>query len=176
LSQLLSGKVPFYQIGHEVKVGVAIAAGKIPIRPSVEGNGEEISDAIWGPVSTCFELETKDRPSCLQFQKVFSSMVIHDNRPESKAKIRPEAFEHERGFALDFDLARSILTQIIGSDISVLSPSQIPEHLQESLYGLVNNKAKAETVVVAAKKLSPGDTQVLVDVLDLVGFSLPLLS
>jgi hypothetical protein len=136
---------------------------------------EEIDDAIWGPVSTCFESETKDRPSCTQFQKAFSSIVVSNNRSVLKAIIQPEAFEHERGSALDLDLARSILTQIVGSDISMPPPSQIPEHLREPLYGLVNNEAKAETVVVAAKKLSPGDTQVLVDVLNLVGLSLSLL-
>jgi hypothetical protein len=175
--QVLSGNVPFYQIRQDARVAAAVATGKKPIRPSPGGNGmDEIDDGIWGPVSTCFKSKTKDRPSCIQLQKAFLSMVIHDNRPVPKAIIQPEALEHERGSALDLDLARSILTQIVNSDISMPPPSQIPEHLQEPLYGLVNDEVKAEYVVVAAKKLSPGDTQTLVNVLDLVGLSLSLLS
>jgi hypothetical protein len=97
-------------------------------------------------------------------------MVIHGNRPVPKAIIQPEAFEHERSSPLNLDLARSILAQIVGSDISMPPPSQIPEHLQKPLSGLIDSSVKAETVAVAANKLSPGDTQILVDVLDLVRF------
>jgi hypothetical protein len=168
---VLSGKVPFYQIRQEGKVGAAVVAGKKPLRPSQAVSGmEEIGDAIWGPISTCWESEAEDRPSCLQFQK---DMAFHDHR---SAVIPTIQFpEHKKDFAINLDLARSILTQIIGSDLSLPPPSQIPEHLQKPLSGLADNETKAETVAVAAKKLSPDDTQILVDVLDLVSLSLCLL-
>jgi hypothetical protein len=171
LLQVLSGKASYYQIRHEAKVGRAIGAGKKPLRPSRGENGvEEISDIVWHPVSTCWEFEAKDRPGCLQIQKVFSSMVVHDDRPVPKPTVPPGAFEHEKCSA-HLNLTRSILTRLIGFDQSLPPPSKIPEHLQKLLSGLTDNNAKAETVAVAAGQLGSDDTQILVDVLDLVSRS-----
>jgi serine/threonine protein kinase len=177
LLQVLSRKVPFYQIRRGTKVAAAIAGGKKPVRTSQEENGvEEIRDAIWGPVSSCWEFEAKDRPSCLQFQKVFLSLVIRDDRPVPELAIQPEVFEHKKASAPNLYLARSILMQITGSDLSMPPPSKIPEHLQKPLFGLIDNRVKAEAVAVAAKKLSRDDTQILVDVLDLVSLALSLIA
>jgi hypothetical protein len=93
-------------------------------------------------------------------------MVIHDDRPMTKPPIPTGAFRESS--SLHIDRARSILMRIVGSDPSTPLPSRIPEHLQKSLSGLADNRVKAEAVAAAAKKLSPDDTQVLVDVLDLV--------
>jgi hypothetical protein len=65
--------------------------------------------------------------------------------------------------------------QIIGFGLPMPPPSKIPEHLQKRLSGLADNIVKAEAVAVVAKKLSPDDTQVLVDLLDLVSLSLSAL-
>jgi hypothetical protein len=174
--QVLSGKVPFYQIRLETKVAAAIGAGKKPTRPNPQGNSdvEEVADAIWSPVSSCWESDAKDRPSCIQFQKVFSNMIIQDDRPTPKPTIPPGTFEESSSFHLD--RAGSSLMRIVGSHLSMPPPSRIPEHFQKPLSGLVDNRVKAEAVAVAAKKLSPEDTQILVDVLDLVSVSLSLSS
>jgi hypothetical protein len=58
--------------------------------------------------------------------------------------------------------------RILGSDQSFSPPSQIPEQLREPLFGLIENRVKADAVAAATKKFSPDDTQTLVDVLDLV--------
>jgi hypothetical protein len=173
--QVLSGKVPFYQIRLVTKVASAITAGKKPTRPNPQGNGvEEVADAIWSPVSTCWEFETKDRPSCIQFQDAFSSRVIQDDRPTPKPPIQPGTFEESS--SLHLDRARSTLMRIVGSGLSMPPPSRIPEHFQKPLFGLADNGVKAEAVAVAAKKLSPDNTQILVDVLDLVSIFLSLSS
>jgi hypothetical protein len=169
---VLSGKVPFYQIRLETKVAVTVVAGRKPLRPSQEGNSvEEIADAIWSPVSTCWESNVKDRPSCMQFQRAFSSMIIHDDRSIPKPTIQLGAFKHKGSSALNLNHARSMLVRIVGSDLSMPPPSRIPEHLQKPLSGLADNRVKAEAVAVAAKKLSPDDTQILADILNLVRFS-----
>jgi hypothetical protein len=62
--------------------------------------------------------------------------------------------------------------RIVGSDLSMTPPSRIPEHLQKPLFGLADSRVKAEAVAVATTKLGPGDTQILVDILDLVSLSL----
>jgi hypothetical protein len=171
--QVLSGKVPFYQIRSEAKIGAAITARKTPVRPSQEGNsGEDIKDAIWRPVSSCWEFDTKDRLSCLQFQSIFSSTTVNDDRHIAKPSIRTGDFGHLKNIVLNVDIAGSILTRIVGPDLSKAPSSQIPEHLQNPVFGLVDNIAKAESVAAAATKLSSGDTQILADMLDLVGFSL----
>jgi hypothetical protein len=79
--------------------------------------------------------------------------------------------EHARAPAIDLERVRSILTRIIDSDASLPAPSQIPADLQKVLSGLTDSLVKAEIAVAAAKKLSPNDTQTLVDVLDLVSLS-----
>jgi hypothetical protein len=152
---------------------MAIGAGKKPLRPSQEGNGTQgIVDAIWGPVSACWESEAKDRPSCMQFQRAFSSMVIHDDRPITIPPIPLGAFKEN--FPLHVDRARSILMQTVGSDVSMPPPSRIPEYFQKPLSGLADNNVKAEAVAVAVKKLSTDDTQILVDVLDVVNIFVSL--
>jgi hypothetical protein len=104
----------------------------------------------------------------MQFQKAFSSMVVHDDRPTPKPPIPPGAFEEKNSFYVE--RARSVLMQIVVSDPSMPPASRIPELIQKPLSGLVDNRVKAEAVAVAAKKLSANDTQILVDVLDVVNF------
>jgi hypothetical protein len=109
----------------------------------------------------------------MQFQKAISSTVIYDGRPSPTPPIQARIFEERSPLRLDH--ARSIWMGIIGSDLSMPPPSRIPEHLQKRLSGLADNAVKAEAVAAVAKKLSLDDTQVLVDVLDLVSLCLSLL-
>jgi hypothetical protein len=174
--KVLSRNVPFCQYRQETKVTAALLKKGKPTRPGHEGvGGDEISDAIWRPVSTCFEFEAEDRPSCAQLQKIFSSIDIHDDRPVQNAATRFNAVEHTRASASDLERARSILARIIDVGSSMPPPSQIPEDLQKVLSGLTDSVVKAEAVALAAKKLSPNDTQALVDVLDLVSLLSSLL-
>jgi hypothetical protein len=101
-------------------------------------------------------------------------MVIQDDRLTPKPPIQPGIFKESS--SLHLDRARSTLIRIVGSDLSMPPPSRIPEHIQKPLSGLADNRVKAEAVAVAAKKLSPDDTQILVNVLDLVSISSSLSS
>src|SRR5262249_8649328 len=63
LIQVLSGKIPFYQIASDIRVLGAIANGGKPKRPDQGGaGGNEISDAMWELLLVCWERAPGDRP------------------------------------------------------------------------------------------------------------------
>jgi hypothetical protein len=169
---MLSGKSPYWKV-QDFRVSATIMKGKKPSRPGQDGtSGEEISDTIWRPTSMCWETEPDARPCCSEVQAAFACMDIHDDRPIPQPIIPPEVVKRVEALPLGLGRARTILSQIIGSDHSMPPLSQIPEHLQELVSGLADNFVKADAVAVAAKKLNPNDTQAFVDVLDLVSFFL----
>jgi hypothetical protein len=171
---VLSGNVPFYQLSQERKVATAIAKGKRPTRPGQEGaGGEEINDGIWRPVSACWEFNPEDRPRCIEILNAFSSMDIQDNRQTAMVLTMPERLQTILTSG-DIEHARCLMTRILGAEESMPPPSQIPDLLRGQLFGLVGDRAKAEAVAVTVKKLSSDDTQTLVDALDLVSLSAPL--
>jgi hypothetical protein len=162
---VLSGNVPFCHYRQELKIALAVGMGQRPIRPGQEGvGGEEVNDITWRPVSACWEFEPEDRPSCLKLHDAFASMNIHDDRPAPRSEASGE-FEAP---AIDLESIGSLLNRVLGSDRILPPPSRILDHLREPLSGLADSLPKAKTVAVAAKKLNPGDTQTLVDALDLV--------
>jgi hypothetical protein len=169
---VLSSNIPFHQHRQDIKVMAALLKKGKPTRPGQEGTGgDKIDDVIWRPVSTCWEFEPENRPSCAQFHRIFASIDIHDDRPVQKAEVQLDAVEHATAPAIDLERVKSILARITDSDPSLPPPSEIPADLQKVLSSLTDNVIKTEAVAVAAKKLNPNDTQTLVDVLDLV--SLP---
>ncbi|KAF5361875.1 hypothetical protein D9756_002591 [Leucocoprinus leucothites] len=168
--KVLSGVVPFYHITKEFKVAVAIAAGNKPTRPGKAGkkSGGEIGDAIWQIMLMCWEFEPEARPTCLTVQQMFLGMVLQDERPPAKLMVQPEAMKRS---AVNLEQARASLTRVLGSDS--LPSLRVPEHLRESLSSLVPDTTRLNATTTAAKKLSPNDTQMFVDFLDLVLEDLP---
>jgi hypothetical protein len=134
--------------------------------------GEEISDGIWRPVSACWKLEAKDRPFATEILNALSGMDIHDDRPAATALATLD-FLQTTITSSHLERAKFLMTRILGTEQSMPAPSQIPEHLRGPICGLADDRVKVEAVAVAVKKLSPHDTQTLVDALDLVSFSAP---
>jgi hypothetical protein len=135
--------------------------------------GDEMNDGIWRPVSACWEPKPKDRPRATEVLNALSSMDIHDDRPAATSFVASD-FLQTMITPIHLERAKILMTQILGIEQSIPPPSQIPEPLRGPLSGLAGNLANAEAVAVALKKLSPDDTQTLVDALDLVSFSAPL--
>ncbi|KXN81652.1 hypothetical protein AN958_04057 [Leucoagaricus sp. SymC.cos] len=75
------------------------------------------------------------------------------DRPVPKLAIGPDALG---GCTTDIGHVKTVVTRLLGS-IS----KQIPEHLRNSLYKLVNDRDKHSATAAAAKKLRPGQVQVL---------------
>jgi hypothetical protein len=137
-------------------------------------SGDEISDGIWRPVSACWEPKPKDRPRATEILDAFSVMDIHDDRPAATAFAASD-FLQTMITSSHLEHAKFLMTRILGTEQSMPAPSQIPERLRGPLSGLAGDGAKAEAMAVAVKKLSSDDTQTLVDALDLVSFSAPLM-
>ncbi|KAF5361872.1 hypothetical protein D9756_002598 [Leucocoprinus leucothites] len=166
--EVLTGNIPFCHITKEFRVALAIAGGTKPSRPGRGVGGNEIDDAIWQIMLMCWEFEPEGRPACLTIQQMLMGMVIQDDRIAAKPMVRPEAMKRS---SIDIEQAKGRLIGVLGSD---QSPSlRVPEHLRKSLATFVSDTTKLNATAVAAKKLSPSDTQMLVDFLDLVLEDLP---
>jgi hypothetical protein len=100
-------------------------------------------------------------------------MDIHDDRAAATAFVVSD-FQQITVTSSHLEHAKCLITRILGVEQPMPPPSQIPEHLRGPLSRLAGDLAKAEAVAVATKKLSPDDTQTLVDALDLVSLSAPL--
>ncbi|KAF5362327.1 hypothetical protein D9756_002589 [Leucocoprinus leucothites] len=167
--EVLSGKVPFFQIARDFRVSGAILSGIKPSRPGREGaGGDGIDDAMWQLLLLCWELDPKGRPFCLQIHQILLGMTIEDTRPAAKPIIQPGTI---KGSALNLEYAKDNLMQVLSSDHS---PSlRVPKHLRKLLSSFLPDTSGLNATVAAAKKLSPDDTQMLVDFLDLVLEDLP---
>lgn len=167
--EVLYGKIPFYQITNDFKVSGAIARGAKPIRPSQdEADFDEIHDMIWQLLLMCWEYEPEDRPPCLKVHQVLLGMDIQDDRPKPSSMISPDFMQCS---SIDPMRARATLVEVLGPEHA--SSLRVPEQLRSTLFGLMPNTVKFEATATAAKKLSPDDTQCLVDFLDLVLEDLP---
>ncbi|KAF5361837.1 hypothetical protein D9756_002615 [Leucocoprinus leucothites] len=162
--EVLSGRVPFCHITKDLKIAVAITAGSQPNRPGHGGiDGNEIGDAIWQILLMCWEIKPAGRPACLTVQQIFLGMDIQDIRPAEIPTVLPGVIN---GSTIDFDYAQRCLAPVFGSDHS---PSlRVPEHLRNTLFSFIPDAAKLNATAAAAKKLSPDDTQMFVDFLDLM--------
>ncbi|KXN90938.1 Cell division control protein 15 [Leucoagaricus sp. SymC.cos] len=168
--EVTSGQVPFCQILNDYKAAIAIGRGDKPARPGQDGrSGNIISDAIWNLLMLCWEYKAGDRPTSSKIKEMLLHVHIKDDRPEPKPMIE---FEALRTSEINLELAKNILTQALGSH---QRPLQVPEHLRDTLSRLVRDSKAFSATVVAAKKLTPDDTQTFVDSIELVVkyFSLP---
>ncbi|KXN81654.1 Ribosomal protein S6 kinase alpha-5 [Leucoagaricus sp. SymC.cos] len=162
--EVLSGQVPFFQISKDNRVSVAIVRGNKPLRTGQGGvGGDEIIDDIWHLLLMCWEQEAGNRAGCSRVKELLMNMPIQGDRPTPKLAIGPDALD---GYTTNTKRVKTVVTQLLG--FGQPSALQIPEHLRNSLYKLVNNEDERSATAVAAKKLSPGEIQVLVDFLDLV--------
>ncbi|KAJ3576477.1 hypothetical protein NP233_g402 [Leucocoprinus birnbaumii] len=168
--ELLSGKTPFYQITNDFKVSGAIARGAKPIRPGPGqgGVGELDDDVLWPLLMMCWEYEPEDRPSCLRFHQILSGMDIKDVRSVQGPLIVPDFIKCS---TIDVERAKASLATVLGCDEA--SSPRVPEELRRTLFKLIPNTVKFEATAIAAKKLSPDDTECLVNFLDLVLEDLP---
>ncbi|KAF5354692.1 hypothetical protein D9756_005497 [Leucocoprinus leucothites] len=141
--EVLSGNAPFCQLSSDVKVGIAIGKGNKPNRPKDSGIDED--DTIW------------------QLMLMYISGNGHPGRPSCcKTNDQPELLT---GLAVDLELVRTNLTQVLGSDHPF--SLRVPENLRDLVLRIAPNPTKLKAAVAAANKLSPDDTQHLVDFLDL---------
>ncbi|KAF5354620.1 hypothetical protein D9756_005574 [Leucocoprinus leucothites] len=158
--EVLSGNAPFCQLSSDLKAGIAIAKGNKPDRPKDGGIDE--GDTIWQLMLACWEYEPEDRPSCLKVQQIFLGMNIQDDRPAAKPMICPELLT---GLAVDLDLVRTNLTQVLGSDHPF--SLRVPKNLRDLVLRVAPNPTKLKAAAAAVNKLSPDDTQLFLDFLDL---------
>ncbi|KAF5361874.1 hypothetical protein D9756_002590 [Leucocoprinus leucothites] len=167
--ELLSGTAPFCHIAKEFRVAVTIAAGGKPNRPGQGGvSGNAIDDALWQIMLMCWEFEPEDRPTCLTVQQIFLGIDTQDDRPALSETVQSKVVVTS---TIDFEHTKASLMGVLGSDHS---PSlRVPEHLRKMLSSFVPDTAKLNETVAAAKKFSPNDTQMFLDLLDLVLEDLP---
>ncbi|KAF5361838.1 hypothetical protein D9756_002614 [Leucocoprinus leucothites] len=162
--EMLSGKVPFFQIANEFRVVGAVSQGSKPIRPGQEGvAGYEIDDTIWQLLMMCWKSEPAERPFCLKVHQIFLGMGIQDGRPEPRVLVGSDAIKDS---TINPNVARTVLKGVLGSEYA--SSLHVPEHLRNSLFKLFPDTAKFDAMVTAAVKLNPSDMQCLVNFLDLV--------
>ncbi|KXN81653.1 Serine/threonine-protein kinase CTR1 [Leucoagaricus sp. SymC.cos] len=162
--EVLSGRVPFFQISKDNRITAAIVRGDKPLRPGREGmGGDEIIDDIWRVLLMCWEYSARDRVDCLRVQDMLLNIPIQDDRPAPNLAIRPDALG---GCTTNIERVRTVVTQLLR--FGQPSAPQIPEYLRKSLFKLVDNANRRSVRAEGAKKLSPGETRALVDFLDLV--------
>ncbi|KXN81246.1 hypothetical protein AN958_05587 [Leucoagaricus sp. SymC.cos] len=160
--EVLSGKVPFSQFAKDIIVPAAIEREEKPARPGQEGRGgDPIRDTVWNLLLRCWEYEAEERP---KLQEILLHMHVEDNRPKQKLKIRLDPLETSG--TIDLKAAKMILKQTLGPHQS--SPLKIPEHLRDTVSLLVRDSEALDTTTVAANKLTREDTQILVDLIELV--------
>ncbi|KXN84539.1 Cytokinesis protein sepH [Leucoagaricus sp. SymC.cos] len=87
---------------------------------------------------------------------------MHDDRPIPQLALTSDVLN---GCTIDTECIKTVVTRVLGFEPP--SALQIPEHLCNSLFRLVGIADKRNVRAAVAKKLSPGETQVLVDFLDL---------
>ncbi|KXN89676.1 Receptor-interacting serine/threonine-protein kinase 1 [Leucoagaricus sp. SymC.cos] len=166
--KVLSEKVPFCQFTNDLNMIAVIARGEKPARPAQEGwGGNEISDVVWHLLSLCWEYDTEDHPNSSQVQEVLSHLHIEDDCPEPRPMIELEVLKSS---VFNPKSAKIVLMQVLGSHQPSL---QVPKHLCNSLFCLVHDHKALNTTTMAAKRLTPDDTQTLVDFDDLVIKDLP---
>ncbi|KAJ3571101.1 hypothetical protein NP233_g3972 [Leucocoprinus birnbaumii] len=164
--EVLSGNAPFFQILREIRVSSAISTGSKPIRPGKDGaKGIAIDDAMWQLLLMCWEFKPADRPPCLSVHQIILSLDIRDNRPVSSTPILlPPGSKN--GLTPHVETMKARLAQVVGCEHS---PSlMVPERLSQLLQNLISGRDKFNATAAIAKKLSPEDTQMLVDFLDMV--------
>ncbi|KXN83977.1 hypothetical protein AN958_00622 [Leucoagaricus sp. SymC.cos] len=165
--EVLSGKVPFFQFAGDHIVSAAIAREEKPARPGQEGRGgDPIRDTVWNLLLRCWEYEAEERP---KLQEILLHMHAEDNRPKQKLMNRLDPLETSG--TIDLKAAKMILKQTLGPHQS--SPLKIPEHLRDTVSLLVRDSEALDTTTVAANKLTREDTQILVDLIELVIKDLP---
>ncbi|KXN83999.1 Cytokinesis protein sepH [Leucoagaricus sp. SymC.cos] len=166
--ETLSGKVPFFQLSKDSRVSIAIGRGDKPLRPGQEGDGDGIITEVWRLLLACWEYRAQDRTDLLRVKEVLSNVSHQDNRPVPKPMLASDALN---GYTEDTGRAEAILIQVLGTEQP--STLRVPEHLRGSLFTLAgeshdSDAPKRSANMAAAKKLSPQETQVLVDLLDLL--------
>ncbi|KXN84856.1 Cytokinesis protein sepH [Leucoagaricus sp. SymC.cos] len=167
--EVLSGKAPFCQFSSDFKAISAIGRGDKPARPGHNGRGgSAISDAIWDWLMTCWEYEDAGRPTSSKLQEILSYMHVEDRRPEPKLIIGPKAIKSS---ITNLELAKAVLSQILDSHEP--ASLQVPKHLRDTLSRLVRDSKALDAAKAAAKKLDRDDTQILVDLIELVVKDLP---
>ncbi|KXN83033.1 Cytokinesis protein sepH [Leucoagaricus sp. SymC.cos] len=161
--EVISGKAPFFQISKDTRISAAIDRGDKPLRPGREGvDGDEIGEDIWHVLLVCWEHGAGDRVSCLQVQEMLLNIPLRDDCPPPKLTSGLDTLNR---YATDIERVRTVVARVL--DFEPPSALQVPEHLRNSLYKLVDNANKRSARAAAAKKISPSETQVLVDFLDL---------
>ncbi|KXN92522.1 Alpha-xylosidase [Leucoagaricus sp. SymC.cos] len=167
--EVLSGKAPFCQFSSDFKAISAIGRGDKPARPGHNGRGgSAISDAIWDWLMMCWEYEDADRPTSSKLQEILSYMHVEDHHPEPKSIIGPKAIKSS---ITNLELAKAVLSQILDSHEP--ASLQVPKHLCDTLSRLIRDSKALDAAKAAAKKLNRDDTQILVDLIELVMKDLP---
>ncbi|KXN84535.1 Ribosomal protein S6 kinase alpha-5 [Leucoagaricus sp. SymC.cos] len=162
--EVLSGKVPFFQLSKDSRITLAITREDKPLRPGLEGvDGDEIIDEIWRLLLLCWEYEVGDRADCSRVQEMLTNLSVQDDRPMPQSPLSSDALD---GCTIATERIKTVVNKVLGFEPP--STLQIPEHLHSTLFTLVDDADKRSARAAAANKLSPGETQVLVDILDLV--------
>ncbi|KXN85808.1 hypothetical protein AN958_10815 [Leucoagaricus sp. SymC.cos] len=168
--EVLSEKVPFLQFSNDVRAAAAIGKGDKPARPGQDGRGgNEIGDAMWSLLLTCWEYEVKDRPNSSKVQEILSRVQSEGRRSEQQPTLEVKTLKT----SIDLGPAQIILTKVLGSHQP--SSVQVPKHLHTILSRLVCDSEALGKTTEAAKKLTRDDTQTLVDFIELVVKDFPYL-
>lgn len=60
--ELLSGNVPYSEIGQDFSVLLVIDKGELPNRPRTGATLDGLSDSVWVLLQLCWQIEPKSRP------------------------------------------------------------------------------------------------------------------
>ncbi|KAJ3564996.1 hypothetical protein NP233_g7925 [Leucocoprinus birnbaumii] len=162
--EIISDKQPFFQVAKEFHVSSAILKGKKPVRPGVDGvDGYEINSTIWQTLLMCWKLEPSERPPCLKVYQIIVGMGTQCERQIAKPVTGSDILKSS---VVDLERAKSSLIGVLG--YKAASSLRVPEHLRNSLLKLIPDANKLEAARAVVLKLSPDETQCLVDFLDLL--------
>ncbi|KAJ3577028.1 hypothetical protein NP233_g38 [Leucocoprinus birnbaumii] len=151
MSKVFAGNVPYSHIAIEFKLSAAVATGSKPSRPGRGGTkGNEIDDAIWQLMLTCWEFEPEDRPRCLTIQQIIRGM-INENVCHSAPITMAIPFGVIEGFAVNLEEMKARLVQVLGSEH--LPSFRVPEYLRNLVTAFVSDIARFRATVSAASKL-----------------------
>ncbi|KAJ6501178.1 kinase-like domain-containing protein, partial [Mycena vitilis] len=73
--EILTGKVPFYELPNDMNVMFRVAEGKRPSRP-LPGSGTQITDTLWELMQNCWDKDAESRPTSSQIVERLKGPLI----------------------------------------------------------------------------------------------------
>ncbi|KAF9450906.1 hypothetical protein P691DRAFT_424873 [Macrolepiota fuliginosa MF-IS2] len=117
LLQVLSRKVPFYQLDNDPQVKEAVLRGEHPLRPDPKNvDCDAIDKPMWDLLEGCWEMKPESRPNCETIREVLAAnMKTQDARPPAAVGAVRKVATNTK---IDYHRVKKILHRIKDTSIS----------------------------------------------------------